>query len=59
VVTYVMASLRAPRESGIAPRVDCIAFPERGQLRITITADPLLTCELLRMLQAMLDASRG
>ena len=54
ITTYVMASLNTRRGGGDASRVDTIYFPERGQLRITMTGTPQFTCELMRMVDAML-----
>jgi excisionase family DNA binding protein len=53
VTTMVMASLNARRGEGDAPRVDCIQYPEQGKLRITITATLDITCELLKMIDAL------
>jgi excisionase family DNA binding protein len=54
VTTMVMASLNARKGEADFPRVDTIYYPEQGKLRITITASPVLTCELLRMIDALL-----
>jgi len=55
----IMAGLNARRGEGDFPRVDSIYYPERAGLRIMITANPVLTCELLRMIDALLEAGRG
>src|SRR6185295_8447186 len=59
VTTLVMASLNARRGEPDYPRVDTIYYPEQAKLRITITASPTLTCELLRMINALLEDRRG
>ena len=56
VTTLVMASLNARKGEPDFPRVDSIYYEEQGRLRITITANPVLTCELLRMISALLGA---
>jgi len=55
VTTLVMASLNARKGEPDYPRVDSIYYPERGRLRITITAGLALTCDLLRMIDALLQ----
>ena len=59
ITTMVMASLNARRGEVDFPRVDSIYYPEQAKLRITMTASPLLTCELLRMIDALLEHGRG
>jgi excisionase family DNA binding protein len=59
VTTMIMAGLNARRGEGDFPRVDSIYYPERAGLRIMITANPVLTCDLLRMINALLEAGRG
>ena len=59
VTTMIMAGLNARRGEGDFPRVDSIYYPERAGLRIMITANPVLTCDLLRMIDALLEAGRG
>jgi excisionase family DNA binding protein len=56
ITTMVMASLNARRGESDHPRVDTIYYEDRGRLRITITANPVLTCELLRMINALLES---
>ena len=58
VTTMIMASLNARKGEADFPRVDSIYYPEQGKLRITITASPVLTCELLRMIDALLGRGR-
>ena len=59
VTTMVMSSLNARKGEADFPRVDCIYYPEQAKLRITITASPIVTCELLRMINALLEDGRG
>ena len=54
ITTMVMASLNAKKGDPDFPRVDTIYYPESARLRITITASPVLTCDLLRMINALL-----
>jgi excisionase family DNA binding protein len=56
VTTLVMASLNARRGEDDHPRVDTIDYPEQGRLRVTITASPLLTCELIQLIDMLLKA---
>lgn len=59
VTTLVMASLNSRKGEPDFPRVDTIYYPEQAKLRITITASLVLTCELLRMIDALLEDGRG
>jgi excisionase family DNA binding protein len=59
ITTMVMASLNARKGEPDFPRVDSIYYPEQAKLRVTITASPVLTCELLRMINALLENGRG
>jgi excisionase family DNA binding protein len=59
VTTLVMASLNSRKGEPDFPRVDTIYYPEQGKLRITITASLVVTCELLRMIDALLEDGRG
>jgi excisionase family DNA binding protein len=59
ITTMIMASLNSRKGEADFPRVDSIYYPEQGKLRITITASPVLTCELLRMIDALLKRGRG
>src|SRR4030095_3209617 len=59
VTTLVMASLNSREGEPDFPRVDTIYYPEQAKLRITITANLVLTCELLRMIDALLEDGRG
>ena len=55
ITTMIMASLNSRRGEADFPRVDSIYYPEQAKLRVTITASPVLTCELLRMINALLE----
>src|SRR6266404_3437325 len=55
ITTMIMASLNSKRGEADFPRVDTIYDQERAKLRVTITASPVLTCELLRMINALLE----
>jgi excisionase family DNA binding protein len=59
ITTMVMASLNSRKGEPDSPRVDSIYYPEQAKLRIMITANPVLTCELLRMINALLEGGRG
>jgi hypothetical protein len=58
ITTMVMAALNTRKGEPDVPRVDCIYYEDRGRLRITITASPTLTCELLRMIDTLLEHER-
>jgi excisionase family DNA binding protein len=58
ITTMVMAALNARKGEPDFPRVDCIYYEDRAKLRVTITASPVLTCELLRMIDALLEDGR-
>jgi excisionase family DNA binding protein len=55
ITTMIMASLNSRRGEADFPRVDTIYDPEQAKLRVAITASPALTCELLRMVNALLE----
>jgi excisionase family DNA binding protein len=59
ITTMVMAALNSRKGDPDFPRVDVIYYEEQAKLRITITASPVLTCELLRMITALLEDGRG
>jgi len=59
ITTMVMAALSSRRGEPDFPRVDSIYYEEQAKLRITITASPVLTCELLRMINALLEHGHG
>ena len=55
ITTMIMASLNSRKGEADFPRVDTIYDPEQAKLRVAITASPVLTCELLRMINALLE----
>jgi excisionase family DNA binding protein len=59
VTTLVMASLNSRKGEPDFPRVDTIYYPEQAKLRITMTASLVVTCELLRMIDALLEDGRS
>ena len=59
VTTMIMAALNARKGEPDFPRVDSIYYEERARLRITITASLALTCDLLRMINALVENGRG
>jgi excisionase family DNA binding protein len=58
VTTMMMASLNGRKGEPDFPRVDTIYYPEPARLRVTITASPMLTCELIRMIDVLLRDGR-
>jgi excisionase family DNA binding protein len=58
VTTMVMAALNVRKGEADFPRVDTIYYEEPGRLRITITASVILTYELLRMINVLLEDGR-
>ena len=58
VTTMIMAALNSRKGEADFPRVDTIYYEEQAKLRITITATPVLTCELLRMINALFEHGR-
>jgi excisionase family DNA binding protein len=59
VTTMIMAALKSRTGQADLPRVDTIYYEDRAKLRITISANLVLTCELLRMIDALLEDRRG
>jgi excisionase family DNA binding protein len=59
ITTLLMAALNSRKGEGDFPRVDTIYYEEQAKLRITITASPALTCDLLRTINALLEQGRG
>jgi excisionase family DNA binding protein len=57
ITTMIMASLNSRKGETDFPRVDSIYYAEQAKLRVTITASPMLTCELLRMVDALLKTT--
>ena len=49
----IMAALNSRKGEPDFPRVDTIYYEERGRLRVTITANATLTCDLIRMIDAL------
>ena len=58
ITTMIMAALNSRKGEPDFPRVDTIYYEEQAKLRITITASPVLTCELLRMIDTLLEQGR-
>jgi excisionase family DNA binding protein len=56
--TMIMASLNARKGEADFPRVDTIYYPEQARLRLMITAGPVLTCELVGMIDVLLRNRR-
>jgi len=59
ITTMIMAGLNSRRGEPDFPRVDTLYDPERGSLRVMITASPALTCELVRTIAALAESNRG
>ncbi|HEU4693043.1 MAG TPA: helix-turn-helix domain-containing protein [Vicinamibacterales bacterium] len=59
ITTLIMAGLNSRRGEGDFPRVDSLYDADRGRLRIMITANPALTCDLVRTIAALADADRS
>jgi excisionase family DNA binding protein len=59
VTTMVMAAVNARKGEADFPRIDTIYYEEHGRLRITITGSLVLTYELLRMINVLLEDGRG
>ena len=58
VTTMMMASLNGRKGEPDFPRVDTIYYPEQARLRVTITASPMVSCELIRMIDVLLRDGR-
>ena len=58
ITTMIMAGLNARRGEPDFPRVDSLYDAERGRLRIMITANPTLTCDLVRVIAALAESNR-
>jgi excisionase family DNA binding protein len=58
ITTLVLAGLNAPHGTDDHPRVDTLYDTGRGRLRIMITAQPALTCDLIRTIAALAEGSR-
>ena len=59
ITTLIMAGMNTRKEESDFPRVNCVYEVERGRLRIMITANPTLTCELLRAINALAEVARS
>jgi len=59
ITTMIMAGLNSRRGEPDFPRVNTVYYADRGRLRIMITASPMLTCELLRTINALAEERRG
>ena len=55
ITTLIMAGLNARRGEPDFPRVDSLYEPERGRLRVMLTANPALTCDLIRTIAALAE----
>jgi excisionase family DNA binding protein len=53
ITTLIMAALNTRRGEPEVPRADGIYFRDRARLRISITANPAVTSELLRTIDAL------
>jgi excisionase family DNA binding protein len=59
ITTLIMASLNARRGEPDFPRVDSLYDTARGRLRVMITANPSLTCDLVRTIGALTESDRN
>jgi excisionase family DNA binding protein len=59
ITTLIMAGLNSRRGESDFPRVDSLYDPDRGRLRVMITANPSLTCDLVRTIGALAEPGRG
>ena len=55
----LMAVLNARRGEPDFPRVDTIYDQDRGRLRVTITATAVLACDLIRMIETLVEDGGG
>ena len=58
ITTMIMAGLNARRGEPDFPRVDSLYEAERGRLRVMVTANPILTCDLIRTIAALAERHR-
>ncbi|HKE84672.1 MAG TPA: helix-turn-helix domain-containing protein [Vicinamibacterales bacterium] len=58
ITTLIMAGLNARRGEPDFPRVDSFYDADRGRLRIMITANPTLACDLVRTIATLAEANR-
>jgi excisionase family DNA binding protein len=59
ITTLIMASLNASRGDAEFPQVDSMYDTERARLRIMITASPILTCDLIKTINALEERIRA
>ena len=57
IVAMIMAGMNSRKGEGDFPRIDSLYDVQRGRLRITITASASLTSDLLRVINALSEAS--
>jgi excisionase family DNA binding protein len=55
ITTLIMAGLNTRRGEPDFPRVDSFYEAERGRLRVMVTANPMLTCDLIRTIAALAE----
>ena len=58
ITTLILAGLNARRGEPDFPRVDSLYEPERGRLRVMITANPTLTCDVIQTIAALAERRR-
>jgi excisionase family DNA binding protein len=58
ITTLIMAGLNSRRGEGDFPRVDSLYDADQGRLRIMITGNPTLTCDLVRTISALAEPNR-
>lgn len=58
VTTMIMAALNARHGEPDFPHVDTIYYQDRGRLRVTITTTAVLACDLIRMIDALVEDGR-
>jgi hypothetical protein len=59
ITTVIMAGLNARHGEPDFPRVDSVYDGDRGRRRIMITANPMLTCDLIRTIAALAESNRA
>ena len=59
VTTMIMAALNGRKGEPDFPRVDTIYYEDRGRLRVTITAAPVVTCDLIGMIDMLTGKAEG
>jgi hypothetical protein len=58
ITTLIMAGLNSRRGEADFPRVDSLYESDRGRLRMMLTANPTLTCDLIRTIAALAEHRR-